>query len=63
MTQNNWMLREQLNKSLQAWLALNQRRQLRRVRLWDPQAGLQAASVVACEPQDAGKSARCLRPR
>ena len=63
MTEYNWILREQMHRSLQAWLALNQRRQLRRLRLWDPEAGLAVAKRVVDQPQEAGRSARCLRPR
>lgn len=32
-------IRDQLSRPFMAWLALNERRQLRRVRMWDPSLG------------------------
>lgn len=63
MTGQMLLFREQMHRSLQAWLALNQRRQQRRLRLWDPQAGVAMTKSAADDAQEAGKSARCLRPR
>ena len=59
-----------LQKPLLAWLAMTQRRQLRRVRMWDPRPDevrhlcvVKGAVHTVDKGQDGGSSDRCLRPR
>jgi len=62
MRETRRSLGQSLHHSVLAWIALTERRQLRRVRMWDARIDV---THVECahESQDGGNSARCLRPR